>query len=145
MKGVVIGTFTLVFLFTTACQKESKHGVKCDEPSVISLVEETINNNLSKGDISVKIDPMNIIEWDYKNGRFLCKAKISGTYKKNMSYLKKISLATYGIDFDSKNNKLSGWIFYQTFLPTVEMEKLKKHKEHIFYVEILNASQLPTW
>jgi len=141
-----ISSLSLVFL--VGCNNPfegNKVGVKCDKKSVVNLVESIMNNDFTKGDVSIKIDPLNIVEWDYKNGRYLCKAKVSGTYNKNISYVKKVALQSYGLSFDEKNNKVNGWIFYQTYLPTVEMKKLKENKDYIFYAEILNASKLPKW
>jgi len=147
LKKMGIGISILFFI--TGCSntfsREDKLGVKCDKVSTISLVENIMNNDFTKGDVSIKIDPSNIIEWDYKDGRYLCKAKLSGTYNKKISYIKKVALQSYGLSFDEKTNKVSGWIYYQTYLPTVEMKKLKENKEYTFYAEILNASKLSQW
>ena len=148
MKKLLYVVSSLSLVFLVGCNnpfKENKIGVKCDKESVVHLVEKIMNNDFTKGDVSIKIDPLNIIEWDYKNGRYLCKAKVSGTYDKNISYMKRVALQSYGLSFDEKNNKVHGWIFYQTYLPTVEAKKLKENKDYIFYAEILNASKLPKW
>ena len=135
-------------MFISGCNNpftNERIGVECDKDSAIKLAQDIINNSFAKGDLSIKIDRNNIIEWDYKNGRYLCRAKIEGTYNKKISYIKQLALEKYGFKFDSKTNKVSGWILYQTYLPTVEIRKLKNGKEYSFYVEILDSSKLPQW
>jgi len=147
LKKIVYGFLGLFLLFLMGCNnplENKKYGVKCDDSSAIMLAEKIINEDLGKGKISIKIDTNNIVEWDYKDGRYLCKAKINGTYDKNLSFTKKLMFNNYGIIFN-KNNTLNGWIYYQTYLPTVEMKKLKNNESYVFYSEVLNATKLPEW
>jgi hypothetical protein len=145
-KFIGISILTLFFIGCNNPFGNKKIGVKCDDPAVVSLAESIINNDLSNKKVSIKIDTDNIVEWDYKDGRYLCKAKINGTYDKNMSFFNKSLLNPYGLYF-KKDGKVKGWIFYQTYLTTKEMKKLKSNKgeTYDFYVQILNKKEVPVW
>jgi len=49
------------------------------------------------------------VKADEKNGRYLCKIRIQGIYRLKV-----------------EKNKFSGWIYYQMFFTTKDMEKMKK-------------------
>jgi len=146
IKFIGISILTLLFVGCNNPFSNEKIGVKCDDPAAVNLAEGIINNDLSHKKVSIKIDTDNIVEWDYKDGRYLCKAKIDGTYDKKMSFFDKSLLNAYGLYF-KKDGKVKGWIFYQTYLTTKEMKKLQSGKggTYNFYVEILNKKNVPIW
>ena len=89
-----------------------------------------LNNNILNKDIKdkkiskIKIDPQNIVIWDYKSGRYLCYAKVEGKILNNdFSTLFWIG-NNYGLY--EKNKTISGWIYYQTYMPTVEKKSQKQ-------------------
>ena len=144
MKRLLV---VLPILFFIGCDLsfEQKEGVKCDE--AIDLAENILNTKLfptfvDKDITPLKIDKDNIIEWDYKNGRYLCKAKVSGKILKKEKYFLYL-LEPYGI-YQNKN-KVEGWIYYQTFVTINEMKKLKENKQSSYYVEIEKVSKIPVW
>jgi len=104
----------------TACEQADnflgKEGMKCDSKEIISLTEQILNNQiLKKGTLT--IDPENIVVWDYnKVGRYYCKAKVSGI--NHNDDLNTYMLIPYGLSFDSKSNKISGWVNYNTYKTT---------------------------
>ena len=134
----------LSLLLITGCNlpfSNKKVGVKCDEPAAVSLAEK-IFNDYTKKDFKVKIDTSNIVEWDYKDGRFLCKAKIiPTTYNKKLSFFDKAIYEKYGFTFTE--DKVKGWVYYQTYLTTQNMKKLKEGKDYSFYVQIEKTNDIP--
>jgi len=112
--------FVALGLSFTACEQSDnflgKPGMKCDSKEIISLTEKILNNQILKNG-SLKIDPNNIVVWDYnKVGRYYCKAKVSGL--NNDDKLNRYLLIPYGLSFNSKTNQITGWINYNTYRTT---------------------------
>jgi len=135
-------------LFFAGCDLsfESKEGVKCEQ--AVELAENILNKTLfskivNKYTTPIKIDKNNIVEWDYKNGRYLCKAKVSGDILNSKDKYFLYSFRPFGI-YENKN-KIEGWIYYQTFITTKEKKKLKENKQSSYYVEIEEVSKIPVW
>ena len=118
----------------TACEQADnflgKEGMKCDSKEIVSLTEQILNNQiLKKG--TLKIDPENIVVWDYnKVGRYSCKAKVSGI--NSSDNLNTYILPLYGLSLNSKTNEINGWVNYNTYKTTkgggyyVQIETIKK-------------------
>ena len=126
INGILVIIFGLSF---TACQQLDnllgKPGMQCDSKKIVSLTEQILNNQILENG-SLKIDPNNIVIWDYnKVGRYYCKAKVSGI--NNDKNLNPYLLIPYGLKYDAKTNKISGWINYNTYKTT---------KGNSFYVQI---------
>jgi len=120
MKKLIIGIFITLGLSFTACEQSytflGKSGMKCDSKEIISLTERILNNQVLKNG-SLHIDPNNIVIWNYnKVGRYECKAKVSGN--NNDKNLNEYLLIPYGLEYDSKTNKINGWINYNTYETT---------------------------
>jgi len=146
------GMFLLTALLLTGCNmnfnETKKPGVVCDNKDAIALAEDILNTQVLDSDIkkkkisNVKIDPQNIVIWDYKSGRYLCKAKVSGeVLDKKSSYI--WSGTPYGI-IKTKNG-LKGWVYYQTYITTSEQKKANENKPYTFYVEIMSPSKIKEW
>lgn len=104
----------------TACEQVDnflgKKGMQCDSKEIVSLTEEILNNQILKNG-TLKIDPNNIVIWDYnKVGRYSCKAKVNG--KNNDDRLNPYLLPQYGLRLNSKTNQISGWVNYNTYKTT---------------------------
>lgn len=151
---ILISAFILNGCNINTSMFENKIGAKCDDPSTIMLTERIFNNdyyfirnNIENNVISkFRIIPDEIIEWDYKNNRYLCKAKISAEIlDENKLKSSMLLINSIGINKNKENNNLEGWIYYQTFVSTTEMKKLKKHKSYNFYVYIVPSKNIPIW
>lgn len=106
-----------------------KSGMKCNNQEVINLTEQILNNQIMKNS-DLKLDLNNIVVWDYnKVGRYECKAKVNGVSKNGIEGT--WILPVYGLSINKENNKISGWIKYNTYKTTQEM----------FYVEIEKATK----
>ena len=131
IKNALLLTLGLSF---TACEQSDnflgKSGMKCDSKEIVSLTEQILNNQILKNG-TLKIDPENIVVWDYnKVGRYYCKAKVSGI--NNDDNLNSYMLMSYGLSFNSKSKEISGWVNYNTYKTTkgggyyVQIETTKK-------------------
>ena len=136
-------------LITTGCDNifNGKIGIRCDDAKAVQLLTEILDDNFKEeikdgvlSNFFVKTD--RIVEWDYKNGRYLCKAKVySNVLDRSALYFVYKSFAKFRV----KDNRYEGWVYYQTYLPTAELEKMKNGKRFSFYVEILDESKVPVW
>jgi len=131
----------------TACSLPypfEKEGVKCDNEEAVQLLEEVLNRKIFHGKASIEVDRDNIVEWDYKSKRYLCKAKIKGDLDEDMAIDKSLALtATYG--FRVIGDSVDGWVFYITYIPTSEWKKAKEEKFVRFYVEVMPLNRIYTW
>ncbi|AZV46376.1 hypothetical protein C3L23_03535 [Nautilia sp. PV-1] len=148
-----IGGFLIIAFLLSGCNlnfnSSKKPGVICDDKDAITLAEEILNQDILNQDIKnkdispLKIDPENIVIWDYKSGRYLCKAKVTGkVLNKNFSTFLWTG-SDYGIY--EKNKTLTGWIYYQTYMTTSEEKKAKENKPFSFYVQIIPNKNIKEW
>jgi hypothetical protein len=144
MKRILIVAITLA-VFTSSCDSfNNKIGVKCDDKHAVRLVEKllTLKNNNTVA-VKVVVDRNNIVEWDYKDGRYLCRAKVKG-YVENATYGDLLWLSEHGLKLKD-NGTLEGWVYYQTFFPTVDRKKFEKGEGGHFWVELLKTNEVPVW
>jgi len=144
MRKILL-TAGVLTVFIFSCDLfNNKVGIRCDDEDAVHLVEKllTVKDN---GTVTVKvvIDRKNIVEWDYKNGRYLCRAKATG-YVKNATPGDLLWLSKYGLEVKD-NETLDGWLYYQTFFPTVERERIKRGEGGHFWVELLTTDEAPVW
>jgi len=147
VKSLFLGSV----LFLTGCNidlHEKKVGMKCDDSGVVSLAEKILNQDILNKSIDkkyiskLKIDKDNIVSWDYKNNRYLCKAKVTGDALKKFDTLFWVG-SNYGLYRDK--NKVEGWIYYKTYMTTKDLKKYKKQEDSSFYVELVPTKDIKEW
>jgi len=143
MKRFLVFLILTAFMNSCSLPFKEAEGIRCDKDEVIKSLEELLNKNIFYGKALIEVDRKNIVVWDYKSRRYLCKAKIKGDIFEDLDAIKSLALTKYGIQVTGDN--VSGWVYYTTYASTYEWKRAKEGDSMLFYVELVPPDRLYTW